>query len=93
LISLPPLGPKNKDEGEEDKILSRVLNQLLTGKNDVIVAMYDANMEIDIAAVITMRRTIVSCISFAIHLLIQTLLLISTTIDCNNGYLLTYRQM
>jgi hypothetical protein len=27
--------------------------------------MYDAKMEIDIAAVITMRRTIVGCISFA----------------------------
>ena len=65
LISLPPVGPKNEDEGEKDKILSRVWNQLLTGKNDVIVAIYDANMEIDIAAVTTIRRTIVGCISFA----------------------------
>lgn len=66
LISLPQVGPKNKEEGEEDKILFSVCNQLLTGKNDAIVAIYDANMEIDIAAdAITMRRTIVACISFS----------------------------
>ena len=65
LISLPPVGPKNKEEGE-DKIFFSVCNQTLTGKNDVIVAIYDANMEIDIAAnVSTMRRTIIGCISFS----------------------------
>jgi hypothetical protein len=46
-------------------MLFSVYNQLLTGKNDVIVAIYDANMEIDIAAVITMRRAIVCFISLA----------------------------
>jgi hypothetical protein len=65
-ISLPPLGPKNnQEEGEGDKTLFSVYNQPLTGKNDVIVMIYDANMEIDIAAFL-----------WLIHPLIQTLLLI-----------------
>jgi hypothetical protein len=49
LISLPPVGPNNKEEGEVDKILFSVYNQLLDRKNDVIVAIYDVNMETDIA--------------------------------------------
>jgi hypothetical protein len=39
LISLPPVGPNNKEEGELDKILFSVYNQLLDGKNDVIVVI------------------------------------------------------
>ena len=31
LISLPPMGPNNKEEGEVDKILFSVYNQLLEG--------------------------------------------------------------
>jgi hypothetical protein len=67
LILLPPVGPNNKEEGEVDKILFSVYNQLLDGKNDVIVAIYDANMETDIAIdVITIiTRRILGCISLA----------------------------
>jgi hypothetical protein len=68
LISLPLVEPNNKEEeGEVDKILFSVYNQLLDGKNDIIVAIYDANMETDIAiAVITIiTRRIVGCISLA----------------------------
>jgi hypothetical protein len=68
LISLPPVAePNNKEEGEVDKILFSVYNQLLDGKNDIIVAIYDTNIETDIAIdiiTIIMRR-IVSCISLA----------------------------
>ena len=46
-------------------MLFSVYSQLLTGKNDVIVAIYDPNMEIDIAAVVTTRRAIVGFISLA----------------------------
>ena len=67
MISLPLAGPHNKEEGEVDKILFSVYNQLLDGNNDIIVAIYDANMEPDIArdviAIIT--RRIVDCISLA----------------------------
>jgi hypothetical protein len=49
---------------EEDKIFFSVCSKFLTGKNDVFVAIYDTNMEIDIAAdAITIRRT-KGCISF-----------------------------
>jgi hypothetical protein len=67
LISLPPVGPNNKEEGEVDKIFFSVYNQPLDGKNDIIVAIYDANMETDIAIdVITIiMRRIVGCISLA----------------------------
>ena len=55
----------DKEEGEMDKMLFSGYNQLLDGKNDIIVAIYDANMETDIAiAVITIiTRRIVGCIS------------------------------
>jgi hypothetical protein len=60
-------GLPNKEEmGEEveDKIFFSVCSKFLTGKNDVFVAIYDTNMEIDIAAdAITIRRT-KGCISF-----------------------------
>ena len=67
LISLPPVGPNNKEEGEVDKILFSVYNQLLDGKNDIIVAIYDANMEIEIAIDVNtiITRRIVGCISFS----------------------------
>ena len=67
LISLPPVGPNNKEEGEVDKILFSVYNQPLDGKNDIIVAIYEANMETDIAIdVITIiTRRILGCISLA----------------------------
>jgi hypothetical protein len=69
LISLPPVGPNNKEEDEVDKILFSVYYQLLEGKNDVIVAIHDANVDTDIAmdviTIITRRR--VNCISLAYH--------------------------
>jgi hypothetical protein len=75
LISLPPVGPNDNEEGEVDKILFSVYNQLLTGKNDILVAIYDANMETDIAVDVTIiTRRIVDCISFAYSSVIQTLL-------------------
>jgi hypothetical protein len=77
LILLPPVGPNNKEEGEVDKILFSVYNQLLDGKNDVIVAIYDANMETDIAidviAIIT-KEYYVAFLSL-IHPVMQILLL------------------
>ena len=53
------VGLDNKEEvGEEDKIFFSAYTKLLTGKNDVFVAIYDTNMEIDIAKdAITIRRT------------------------------------
>jgi hypothetical protein len=67
LISLPPVGPNNKEEGEVDKILFSGYNQLLDGKNDIIVAIYDANTETDIAIVVItiITRRGVACISLA----------------------------
>jgi hypothetical protein len=76
-ISLPPLaGPNNKEEGEADKILFSIYNQLLSGKNDIIVAIYDTNIETDIAidVIIIIMRRIVGCILSLIHPVIQTLL-------------------
>lgn len=68
LISLSAVGPNNKEEeGEVDKILFSIYNQLLDGKNDVIVTIYDTKMETDIAIdVITIiTKRIVGCISLA----------------------------
>ena len=76
LISLPPVASNNKEEGEVDTMLLSVYNQLLEGKNDVIVAIYDANVDTDIAmdviTIITRRR--VNCISLAYHPVIWTLI-------------------
>ena len=70
------VGLANNEEevGEEDKIFFSVCTKLLTGKNDVFfVAIYDTNMEIDIAKdAITIRRT-KCCIYF---LFIQTLFIV-----------------
>ncbi len=52
--STTPLSSLNIKEGEEDKITFSVCNQLLIGKNEVIVAVYDTNIAADI---ITIMRT------------------------------------
>jgi hypothetical protein len=67
LISIPPpVVPNDKEEGEVDKILFSTYNQFLTGKNDILVTIYDANMETDIAVDVTIiTRRIVDCISFS----------------------------
>lgn len=68
LISpLPLLELNNKEEGDVDKLLFSVYGKFLNGRNDIIVAIYDANMEtdIDIDVITIITRRIVACISLA----------------------------
>jgi hypothetical protein len=68
LISLLPLLElNNKEEGDVDKLLFSVYGKFLNGRNDIIVAIYDANMEtdIDVDVITIITRRIVACISLA----------------------------
>lgn len=68
LISLLPLLElNNKEEGDVDKLLFSVYGKFVNGRNDIIVAIYDTNMETDIAIdVITIiTKRITGCIYLA----------------------------
>ena len=57
LISLRPVGHEINEEGEVDRMPFSVYNELLEGKNDVIVANMEADIAIDIIIII-MRRIV-----------------------------------